>query len=139
MVVSGSRFPQRRSSAAASSDPGARGLGARPRPMVFSAMAFSSAARFQSVCALGLPLLCRWVVVAGAGDPRRQGFLELLVCKGPGDLVVIFHLLGPFVLFWLGQLSSISLYSVSVVVLRTTVGWRKAPALAQRVCTRGVS
>ena len=24
-----------------------------------------------------------------------------------------------------------------VVVLQTTAGWRKAPALAQRVCTRG--
>ena len=26
-----------------------------------------------------------------------------------------------------------------VVVLQTTVGWRKAPALAQRVCTRGLA
>jgi len=25
-----------------------------------------------------------------------------------------------------------------VVVLQTTAGWRKAPALAQRVCTRGL-
>ena len=28
---------------------------------------------------------------------------------------------------------------VSVVVLQTTAGWRKAPALAQRVCTQGVA
>ena len=27
----------------------------------------------------------------------------------------------------------------SVVVLQTTAGWRKAPALAQRVCTRGLA
>ena len=26
-----------------------------------------------------------------------------------------------------------------VVVLQTTAGWRKAPALAQRVCTQGVA
>ena len=26
-----------------------------------------------------------------------------------------------------------------VVVLQTTAGWRKAPALAQRVCTRGLA
>ena len=26
-----------------------------------------------------------------------------------------------------------------VVVLQTTVGWRKAPALAQRVCTQGLA
>ena len=28
---------------------------------------------------------------------------------------------------------------VVVVVLQTTAGWRKAPALAQRVCTRGLA
>ena len=93
----GSNFPQRHPSAAANLDLWSLELGVRPRPMDFSAMASSPAARFQSVCALGLPLLCRWVVVAGAGDPRRQGFLELLVCKGPRDLVVIFLFLGPFV------------------------------------------
>ena len=27
----------------------------------------------------------------------------------------------------------------TVVVLLTTAGWRKAPALAQRVCTRGLA
>ena len=27
----------------------------------------------------------------------------------------------------------------TVVVLQTTAGWRKAPALAQRVCTQGVA
>ena len=27
----------------------------------------------------------------------------------------------------------------NVVVLQTTAGWRKAPALAQRVCTRGLA
>jgi len=27
----------------------------------------------------------------------------------------------------------------NVVVLQTTAGWRKAPALAQRVCTQGVA
>ena len=27
----------------------------------------------------------------------------------------------------------------NVVVLQTTVGWRKAPTLAQRVCTRGLA
>ena len=29
--------------------------------------------------------------------------------------------------------------SATVVVLQTTAGWRKAPALAQRVCTRGLA
>ena len=28
---------------------------------------------------------------------------------------------------------------ICVVVLQTTAGWRKAPALAQRVCTQGVA
>ena len=67
------------------------------RPMVFSTMAFSSAARFQSICVLGLPLLCRWGGAGRSQRSRRRGFLELSVCKGPGDLVVIVLFLGPFV------------------------------------------
>ena len=30
-------------------------------------------------------------------------------------------------------------HTYAVVVLQTTAGWRKAPALAQRVCTQGVA
>ena len=97
VVGSGSRFPQRRSSAAASSGARAGVLGARPQPKGFSALASSTAAHFQNARSLGLPLFRRKVAMAGTGDLWRWGFLEFMASKGFRDLHVIFFFLEPFV------------------------------------------
>ena len=70
----------------------------------------------QSVCAMGLPRICRWVAAAGVGGPRRWGFLAVSVSIGSRDLVAISYFLVALCVFWMVLLYSVFLYGVPVPV-----------------------
>ena len=70
----------------------------------------------QSVCAMGLPRIYRWVAAAGVGGPRRWGFLAVSVSLGSRDLVAISCFLVALCVFWVVLLYSVSLYGVPVPV-----------------------